>query len=98
MLFCWHGHLVICISKQFWQPFALGLNLQGSNTNLPKLVKANISGGEVTILGRRLPLPFKGIGFFSIMYVDDSIRVFSDRDKGTVSLQVQADRLQQLLS
>ena len=62
------------------------------------MVKANISGGEVTALGRTLPLPFKGSGLFSIMYVDDAVRVFSDRDRGTVSVQVQADKLQQLLS
>lgn len=74
------------------------LHLQDTNSNLPKLVKANISGGEVTALGRKVPLPFKGTGFFSIMYVDDAVRVFSDRDKGTVSVQVQADRLQELLA
>lgn len=72
--------------------------LQDSQTNLPKLIKANISGGQLAAWGRRIPLPISGSGFFSIMYVDDAVRVFSDQKKGTVSVQIQADKLQQLLS
>ena len=71
---------------------------QDSHTNLPKLVKANISGGQITAWGRTIPLPISGSGFFSIMYVDDTVRVFSDQNKGTVSVQIQADKLQQLMS
>lgn len=71
---------------------------QDSNTNLPKVVKANISGGQITAWGRKIPLPISGTGFFSVMYVDDNIRVFSDRKKGTVSVQMQADKLRQLTS
>ena len=32
------------------------------------------------------------------MYVDDTIRVFSDQKKGTVSVQMQADKLRRLTS
>ncbi|KAL0043528.1 hypothetical protein WJX79_007448 [Trebouxia sp. C0005] len=69
---------------------------QDSNTTLPKLVKANISGGQITAWGRQIPLPISGTGFFSVMYVDDNIRVFSDQKKGTVSVQMQASKLGQL--
>ncbi len=72
--------------------------MQDSNTNLPKLVKANISGGQIIAWGRKIPLPISGTGFFSVMYVDDNIRVFSDQKKGTVSVQMQADKLRQLTS
>ncbi len=72
--------------------------MQDSNTNLPKLVKANISGGQITAWGLKIPLPISGTGFFSVMYVDDTIRVFSDQKKGTVSVQMQADKLRQLTS
>ena len=70
---------------------------QDSDTNLPKLVKANVSGGEIVAWGKRLPLPISGTGFFSIMYVDDTVRVFCDQKKGTVSVQIQADRLRQMI-
>ncbi|KAL3134719.1 hypothetical protein ABBQ32_007722 [Trebouxia sp. C0010 RCD-2024] len=69
---------------------------QDTATNLPKLVKANISGGHVVAWGRRIPLPISGTGFFSVMYVDDTVRVFSDQKKGTVSVQIRADKLRQL--
>jgi len=72
--------------------------MQDSNANLPKLVKANISGGQITAWGRKIPLPISGTGFFSVMYVDDTIRVFSDQKKGTVSVQMQADKLRRLTS
>ena len=70
--------------------------LQDSATNLPKLVKANVKGGQIVAWGRSIPLPISGTGFFSIMYVDDAVRVFSDQKKGTVSVQVRADRLRQM--
>ena len=70
--------------------------LQDTHTNLPKLIKANISGGQLAAWGQTIPLPISGSGFFSIMYIDDAVRVFSDQKKGTVSVQIQADRLQQL--
>jgi len=72
--------------------------MQDSSTNLPKLVKANISGGQITAWGRKFPLPISGTGLFSVMYIDDTIRVFSDQKKGTVSVQMQADKLRQLIS
>ena len=72
--------------------------LQDEETNLPKLIKANISGGELVAWGKRIPVPISGTGFFSIMYVDDTVRVFSDQKKGTVSVQIQADRLRQMVA
>ena len=72
--------------------------MQGDNTSLPKLVKANISGGQIEAWGRKVPLPISGTGFFSVMYVDDTMRVFSDQKKGTVSVQVKADKLRQMTS
>ena len=72
--------------------------LQDEDTNLPKLVKANISGGEIIAWGKRIPVPISGTGFFSIMYVDDTLRVFSDQKKGTVSVQIQSDKLQQMVA
>lgn len=71
---------------------------QGDNKSLPKLVKANISRGQIEAWGRKVPLPISGTGFFSVMYVDDTIRVFSDQKKGTVSVQVKADKLRQMTS
>lgn len=71
---------------------------QDSETNLPKLIKANISSGEMVAWGRRIPLPISGSAFVSIMYVDDTVRVLSNRKTGTVSVQVQADRLRQLVA
>lgn len=65
---------------------------------MPKLVKANISGGEIIAWGKRIPVPISGTGFFSIMYVDDTLRVFSDQKKGTVSVQIQSDKLQQMVA
>lgn len=72
--------------------------LQDNETNLPKLVKASISGGEIVAWGKRIPLPISGTGFFSVMFVDDTVRVFSDQKKGTVSVQIQADRLRQMVA
>lgn len=72
--------------------------LQDSKTNLPKLVKTNVSGGEIVAWGKRIPLPISGSDFFSIMYVDDTVRVFSAQKKGAVSVQIQADRLRQMVA
>lgn len=85
------GSQVVVTAQGSYEP-------QDSHTNLPKLVKANITGGQIQAWGRTIPLPISGTGFFSIMYVDDAVRVFSDQKKGTVSVQLQADKLRQLTS
>lgn len=72
--------------------------LQGSAARLPLNVQANIKGGELLIGSFRVPLPISGTGQFSVMYVDPDIRVFSDPQRGTVSVQMKASRLEQLLN
>eukprot|EP00891_Asterochloris_glomerata_P002282 jgi/Astpho2/2282/Aster-x0524 len=71
---------------------------QGSAARLPLNVQANIKGGELLIGSFRVPLPISGTGQFSVMYVDPDIRVFSDPQRGTVSVQMKASRLEQLLN
>ena len=72
--------------------------LQGSAARLPLDVQANIEGGELLIGSLKVPLPISGTGQFSVMYVDPDIRVFSDPQRGTVSVQMKASRLEQLLN
>ena len=72
--------------------------LQDLAARLPLNVQANIKGGELLLGSLRVPLPISGTGQFSVMYVDPDVRVFSDPQRGTVSVQVKASRLEQLLN
>eukprot|EP00983_Pelagomonas_calceolata_P020146 635550-Pelagomonas_calceolata.AAC.4 len=57
----------------------MGLDLfhaQGEASSLPVTVQANIEEGRLYFFGKELPLPIKGKGLFTILYIDDKVRIF----------------------
>ena len=55
----------------------------------PVRFDVQISGGAVTVAGRRLNLPICGPGEFEVLYGDERVRVF--RSSGGVAVQVPSD-------
>jgi hypothetical protein len=66
--------------------------MQDDSTVLPKEVEARVTGGKLHILGQVIPLPIKGKGSFTIVYLDDALRIFQSPN-GSIVAQVRADRL-----
>ena len=55
----------------------------------PVRFDVQISGGAVTVAGRRLNLPICGPGEFEVLYGDERVRVF--RSSGGAAVQVPSD-------
>lgn len=66
--------------------------MQDDSLTLPKCIDVEISEGAVHLRGRKIPLPIRGKGEFTIAYLDDVVRVFKS-PSGSVSLQVKASWL-----
>jgi hypothetical protein len=60
------------------------------------LVKAAVERGCLHAFGRDIPLPIRGSGYVSIMYLDSELRVLQNRG-GAVTVQLRKDRLEQML-
>ncbi|KAF5830712.1 hypothetical protein DUNSADRAFT_14118 [Dunaliella salina] len=69
--------------------------VQGEASSLPVTVQANINEGRLHFFGRELPLPIKGKGLFTILYIDDKVRIF--RSGNSYAVQVQQGELQKYL-
>jgi hypothetical protein len=67
---------------------------QDDSRALPKAVDVSVTGGALHAWGRRLPLPIRGKGTFTIAYLDDKVRLF--RGGKSLSLQIRQDALEQL--
>eukprot|EP00967_Tisochrysis_lutea_P065311 scaffold84901_cov15-Tisochrysis_lutea.AAC.1 len=74
----------------------MGLDLfhaQGEASSLPVTVQANIEEGRLYFFGKELPLPIKGKGLFTILYIDDKVRIF--RSGKSYAVQVRCSALWQ---
>jgi len=65
--------------------------IEGEASSLPVTVQANIEEGRLYFFGKELPLPIKGKGLFTILYIDDKVRIF--RSGKSYAVQVQRDEL-----
>jgi hypothetical protein len=63
---------------------------------LPQGFQVEIFRGEIDVFGYNLPLPIRGKGTFTVVYVDDVMRIFQS-PSGTLSVQIRDDKLQQML-
>ena len=73
------------------------VDMQGQTSRMPVLVKATVQEGHLHAFGRDIPLPIRGSGYVSVMYVDGVLRVLQNRT-GAVTVQLRKDRLQELVN
>lgn len=62
----------------------------------PKLVRASIERGALSVWGLEIPLPIRGQGLVYVAYLDDQMRIFQATN-GSLSVQVRQDLLPKLL-
>jgi len=60
---------------------------QDNRTHLPVDIEVEVSSGILHIFDRKIPLPIKGRGKFTVCYLDDTLRIFRSQGRG-LSVQV----------
>lgn len=65
---------------------------------LPVIVDVEIKGGCLHLWNKKISLPIQGRGSFSILYLDDVLRVFkSNTTSGSLSVQMKKEVLDRML-
>jgi hypothetical protein len=69
---------------------------QGDTSSTPVEVQTSVTGATLHAFNKKLPLPIRGKGTFTIMYTDDSLRLLRGAG-GSLVVQVRLGVLQKLL-